>query len=66
MCSWNKSSVLEGIDISDGKELEYEITVESFGGLQPYLFEPEKPNLSQDSSKKLQVTGTVYKQLQVK
>ena len=32
MCSWSKSSVLEEIDISDGKELEYEITVESFGG----------------------------------
>ena len=60
MCSWNKSNVLEEIDSSDGSELEYESMVESFGGLQPYLFEPEKPNLGQDSSKQLQVTGTVY------
>ena len=56
MCSWNKSNVLEEIDSSDGSELEYESMVESFGGLQPYLFEPEKPNLSQDSCKQLQVT----------
>ena len=34
--------------------------VDSFGGLQPYLFEPEKPNLRQDSSNQLQVTGNVY------
>ena len=61
MCNWNKSNVLEEIDSRDGSELEYESMVESFGSLQPYLFEPEKPNLSaQDSSKQLQVTGTVY------
>ena len=59
MCSWNKSNVLEEIDSSDGSELEYESMVESFGGLQPYLFEPEKPNLGQESSKQLQVAGTV-------
>ena len=44
---------------SDGSELEYESMVESLG-LQPYLFELEKPNLGQDSFKQLQVTGTVY------
>ena len=60
MCSWNKSKVLEEVDSSDGSVLEHESVVESFGGLQPYLFEPEKPNLLQDSSKQLQVTGTVY------
>ena len=64
MCNWNKSNVLEEIDSIDGSELEYESMVESFGSLQSYLFEPEKPNLGQDSSKQLQVTGTVYKQLQ--
>ena len=34
--------------------------VESFGVLHPYLFEPEKQNLLQDSAKQLQETGTVY------
>ena len=53
MCSWNKSKVLEEVDSSDGSVLEHESVVESFGGLQPYLFEPEKPNLLQDSSKQL-------------
>ena len=60
MCSWNLSHVLEEVDRSDGSELEYESMVESFGGLQPYLFEPQKANLHQDSSKQLQVTGTVH------
>ena len=60
MFSWNKSNVLEEVDSSDGSELEYEDMVESFGGLQFYLFEPEKPNLLEDSFKQLQVTGTVY------
>ena len=60
MCSWNLYHVLEEVDSSDGSELEYESMVESFGGLQPYLFEPQKPNLHQDSSKQLQVTGTVH------
>ena len=60
MCSWNKSKVLEEVDSSDGSVLEHESVVESFGGLQPSLFEPDKPNLLQDSSKQLQVTGTVY------
>ena len=60
MCRRNKSNVLEEVDSSDSSELEYESIVESFGGLQPYLFEEEKPNLHQDSSKQLQVTGTVY------
>ena len=42
MCSQNKPNVLEDIDSSDGSELEHESMVESFGGLQPYLLEPEK------------------------
>ena len=41
MCSWNKSNVLEEVDSSDGSELEYKNVIKSFGGLQPYLFEPE-------------------------
>ena len=60
MCSWNLHHVLEEVDSSDGSELEYESMVESFGGLQPYLFELQKPNLHQHSSKQLQVTGTVH------
>ena len=43
MCCWNKSNVLEEVDSSDGNELEYESMVKSFGGLQPYLFDPQKP-----------------------
>ena len=53
MCSWNKSKVLQEVGSSDGSVLEHESMVESFGGLQRYLFEPEKPNLLQDSSKQL-------------
>ena len=34
--------------------------VESFGGLQPYLFQSEKANRREDSSKQLQVTSLVY------
>ena len=60
ICCWNKSNVLEEVDSSDGSELEYQSMVESFGGLQPYLFDPEKPHLCQYSSKQLQVTGTVH------
>ena len=60
MCSWNKSKVLEEVDSSDGSVLEHESMVESFGVLHPYLFEPEKQNLLQDSAKQLQETGTVY------
>ena len=41
MCSRNKSNVLEEVGSSNGSELEYKGIVESFGGLQPYLFEPE-------------------------
>ena len=59
MFSWNKSNVLEEVDSSDGSELEYKSMIKSFGGLQPYLFEPKKTNLHQDRSKQLQVTGTV-------
>ena len=60
MCSSNKSSVLEEVDSSDGGELEYESMVESFGSLQPYLFEPEKINILQDSFKEMQVAETVH------
>ena len=60
MCSWNRSNVLEEVHSSVGSELGFDSMVKSFGGLQPYLFEPEKLNLHQDSSKQRQVTGTAH------